>query len=265
MPSQSGVEHLPDLRARLKSRKILPAELSLPRSPSRFGKMQGTRRARTELAYLDMMRTVSHGENDSFDELTVRLKSTEDLAAATPSAPKTPSLPKRVIHQVKSAPASATPSPPKTPSRFERNSSCRSTTCCSATSPRLDEDRSSFSTSPRHTLSPPPAPAGREHRDSAAFLARMHEAESNKHVLGRWGVGPSLLEGVLDSWESVRPGEGGKGGKDGGARGGSPRESAPLSAPVLKRGGNSAQAAAASLKKRVASTMKAFSFFKNVQ
>ena len=224
MPSRDDVELSPDLEKHLRSTHDLPAEPSLPRTPSRFGKMQGTRRARTELAYLAMMRTASHDDDHSFGDLIARLKSTGELPAepsrfsATPSTPKTPSLSERVIHHIsrgssaESSPASTTPSPPRTPSQFERAAACRS-----AASPRLEEDLlqeggsylSIFSKSPRHTLLPPPPPGG-EHHDSAEFLARMHKSQLNKED-GRRGLGPALLEGVLHTWESARKGGGKKG------------------------------------------------------
>ena len=161
MPSHGGVKHSPDLTARLKSRKVLPAEAILLRKPSLFGKMQGKRQASTELTYLDMMRTASHGDDHSFGDLIARLNSTGDLPvetprfSATPSTPNTPScfmksprstdpstmpitphtpsLFERAVYRisrgssVECSLASTTPSPPKTLSQFERNNSCRST------------------------------------------------------------------------------------------------------------------------------------------
>jgi len=214
MPSRDDVEPSPDLKKHLQSTHDLPAEPSLPRTPSRLGKMQGTKRASTELAYLAMMRTASHGDDHSFGELIERLNSTGDPRfSATPSTPKTPSLSERVVHHISrgsSAESSTSPTPPRTPSQFKRATACHSTA-----SPRLawgggdgarvfvDDDSSRvsylcrevspllpdllqeggsylsiFSISPRHTLLPPPAASGGAHRDSAEFLARMHKSES---------------------------------------------------------------------------------------
>jgi len=130
MPSRGGVQHSPDLTARLTPREVLPAGPSLPRTPSRFGKMQGTKRASTELAYLAMMRTASHGDDHSFADLIARLNSAGELpaepsrVAATPSTPNTPS---RSVQSPRSTYPSTTPSTPHTCSSSEAGSHARQT------------------------------------------------------------------------------------------------------------------------------------------
>ncbi|KAJ1487211.1 hypothetical protein T484DRAFT_3629739 [Baffinella frigidus] len=108
MPSRGDAESLHELTCDAQSLNDLPAEPSLPTTPS------GTTKASNKMSYLNMMRTISQGDDDSFYGLMSRLNSTGDLDAGCSRCSTTPT------GIASSADRSTSPSPPGTPQRFER-------------------------------------------------------------------------------------------------------------------------------------------------
>ncbi|KAJ1472837.1 hypothetical protein T484DRAFT_1838737 [Baffinella frigidus] len=191
----------------------------------------------TKLAYLDMMRTASHGDDDSFYDLMARLNSTRDLPAnrscSAPSSPKTPSrFEKKNKNKSPGVASSAdrSPSSPGTPPRLERvisepssrlervifhMSSASSTQASPAASsaPSSPTTPSHFErtcTAPRSLL-PPPGGAiperldSSEHRDSAVFLARMLTAQSKKTLKDPLRKKVERMRIAMKEWSSARP------------------------------------------------------------